>query len=133
MIVDDFEFGDLAVVLGVRGQRVRIADGVEPELDVAGGERRAVGPVHVVAQMEDDLEPVFGDVPRLGQTRFQVAQRLVVRDQTVEQVGGDLVRRAVAGKHRDQIRRVADAAEQDRVAVSRLRGRGGCGGVGGCG
>ena len=44
-----------------------IEDALDPELDVVGGERSAVGPGQAVAEMEDVPEPVVRDLPALGQ------------------------------------------------------------------
>jgi len=46
---------------------LRIEHPLDPELDVVGGERSAVGPGQPVAEMEDVPEPVVRDLPALGE------------------------------------------------------------------
>ena len=131
VLVDDRRAGVVGEV-GDRPGRLR-PDGddvVEVALDDLGGERRAVGERHIVAEMEGERRRVVADLPRLGEPRDELARGRILLDERVEQLPCD-VQLVVAGAAatRVEVHRVGRQPERERAALLDVGGfgrRGGC-------
>ena len=71
---------------------------IEGELHVVGGERGAVVPLHVVAQMEYPAQPVVGTLPRPGQKRLDLIVQPRGLGKALEQVAEHPRRSGVSGQ-----------------------------------
>ena len=145
-----FEFGDEGVVVArfyaqladvffvAFGDFLRVFDGVEEEAVVAAGrgvngalpaidevvrgERAAIAPFGVVAQVEGIGFAVCGDFPFFGDAGDEVAAR-VFADEAFKEVTQDVrFRHAFCGLRVEAVRLAAVAAAQDAFGVGRLRG-----------
>ena len=145
-----FEFGDKGVVVGrfhaqlvhvffvAFGDFLGVFDRVEEEAvvtaglrvngalpaidEVVCGERGAVAPFGVVAQVEGVGFAVCGDFPCFGDAGNEVAAR-VFANEAFKEVAQDVrFRHALCGLRVNAVRLAAVAAAQDAFGVGRLRG-----------
>ena len=111
-------------VVPVRRGSLRIHHGLVGEMDVLGGERLAVVPLHVFPQLEGQAEAVLAELPGLGHgghpVQVLVGLHQPVVDQTGHRVGGR-VRGDVGNEPGD----IADGSLHEGVAVGGLLVRGG--------
>ena len=90
--------------------------------EVVRGERGAVAPFGVVAQVEGVGFAVCGDFPFFGDAGDEVAAR-VFADEAFKEVAQDVrFRHTLCGLRVDGLRLAAVAAAQDAFGVGRLRG-----------
>jgi len=72
IIVQDLEALDVLVVVPkVGGIDLGVLDSFEREKDIAGGERLAILPANILLEMEDVLQVIVRDLPRVCQHRHQ--------------------------------------------------------------
>ena len=84
-----------------------IVDDVQREQHVASGERLAVKPFHVVAEMKRNRLAVGRDVPFFGQARFGQGGDGIDPDEALEQVAGERARGRVGDQNRVEGARIA--------------------------
>src|SRR5437764_4764805 len=82
----------------------------------------SIRPLHVVAQVKNDLVPAFQNVPRFGNDRRRL-QRLIKLGQANHQVGDDVERNVIGGEGPVETRRFGADIDAEMVVgpgLSRL-------------
>ena len=96
---------------------VVVDDPVERELHVVGGERGAVVPLHVVAQIEHPAKPVVGTLPRLGQQRLDLIVQPRGFGEALEQVPQHARRSGVPGQREVEREGLGDRRHRERAPM----------------
>ena len=101
-----------------RGRDVVVVDDpVEREVHVAGGERPAVVPGHVAAQVERPGQAVLGALPRLGQQGLHLVVQPRRLGQPLEEVPQDVRRSGVGRDGEVEGQRFGDGGDREGAPV----------------